>query len=80
MYCIGTAFVAVCLVDASDDDVKHLREKYPYFNIYRRNFDGDLPDDDSVIFLLPDDSDKYSVVLGRKNVTTEVVLDNVHGI
>lgn len=61
----------ICLVDACDADVLRLRNDNPALNIWRRDFDGRLPEEDikgRVVYLLPTRAEKYAEVLSRKDV------------
>jgi len=73
--------ISYCLVDASDDDVARMREKFPLACIYRRDYDGNLPPIKNVIYVLRSDSDmnKYAAVKDRMDVTKEGLFDDVYG-
>lgn len=75
-----TQKISYCLVDAEDTDVRRFREEYPGLSVYRRDYDGDLPPIKDVIYVLPKARGKYANVIGRIDVTREVVLGDVHSV
>lgn len=70
----------ICYVDATDSFVKCARERYPEVPTYRRDFDGNLPKIEGVIYSLPSRDGKYASVLDRVDVVVEEDRDIVYSI